>query len=165
MTVKDPGGEETTMILIIKEGYVYYYMPEENMAIRYPADSEMSPAAAFNAFAGYFTGYYTIYYSDAEILNWWEEVCAADPYCQSVSIVGHETISGEQCTIFVVLYADGTKARVWLATDKGYIMKVETTTAEVTTTIEFTDIDLSPTIPDSMFELPEGVEIMDMPGM
>lgn len=164
MTAEEQG-ETTTMIVLISEDYDYLYMPEENMAIRYPSESSMSPAAAFYSFALFFTGYYTVYFLDEMILAEWEAACSADPYCQSVQITGHETISGEACTVFETTYTDGSKAKVWLATNKGYVMKVENITAEVTMTIEFIDIDLNPTIPDSMFELPEGVEIMDAPGI
>ena len=41
-------------------------------------------------------------------------------------------------------------------------MKVEVTTAQGTMTVEYKNIDFS-NIPDSEFELPPGVQIMEMP--
>lgn len=155
-------GQQTSVIFIDDGVYEYVYMPDNGggYASRYPSGSGMSPAAGFDVFAGFFTEYYTVYASDAAILAEWEIACAADPQCQSVSIVGHENISGEDCTIFEVVLADGTESRVWLATNKGYVLKVENITTEGTYSIEFSDIDLDADIPDSMFELPEGVTIM-----
>jgi outer membrane lipoprotein-sorting protein len=161
MTVDD-GGQSSTTIILINEGYDYVYMPEQNMAIQYPVESGASPAAAFYGFSAFFTGYYTVYYSDAVILSEWQAACSADPSCQSVSIAGHDSISGEACTIFEAVYTNGSTVRIWIATDRGWVMKVEDTVNGSTTTIEFSDIEFNPSIPDSLFELPEGVTIMTM---
>ena len=164
MTMEE-GGEEMTTIVIFDGTSQYVYMPDQNMAIKYPVDSESSPAAGFDAFAGYFTEYYTTYETDADILLAWEAACAADPYCQSVAIVDHESVGGVACTVFEVTYTDGTQARVWVSGDMGYVLKVESEVEGETTTIEFTEVELGSNIADSMFELPDGVEIMDMSGM
>jgi outer membrane lipoprotein-sorting protein len=160
INVKDPSGEEESMVVIINQDYTYLYTPAENTAIRYPSGPD-NPAFGIKSVADIFIESYLGYGSEAEILASIEQDCED---CRSVSIIGHENIIGEECTIFEVVMVDGTNQKVWFVTDKGYILKIEVKTPEGTTTVEFSDIDFSPSIPDSVFVIPEGVQIQDMPG-
>ena len=72
-------------------------------------------------------------------------------------ILGTETIDGKSCTVIQWTIDDGT-IKEWIWTEKGFPLKMETVTPAGTTTIEFTNIDFSD-IPNSMFELPEGVTV------
>lgn len=70
-------------------------------------------------------------------------------------ITGTETIDGKSCTVITYdIPGTGTMTE-WIWTDKGFPLKIETTTSQGTSTIEFTNIDFSD-ISDSQFELPEG---------
>ncbi len=80
--------------------------------------------------------------------------------------VGSDTIDGKDCTVFEY-DMEGAKTKMWIWEDKGIPLRVETTTPEGMMVIEYTDIDFD-CASDSMFELPEGVDVMDMgemPGM
>lgn len=68
------------------------------------------------------------------------------------TIVGTETIDGKVCTVVEYTMEEVT-AKMWLWDERGFPVKVETTTAEGTVTIQYTDIDFS-SIDDSIFELP-----------
>lgn len=154
-----PGAEVVEAKWILKDGFVYMYMPVMNMAIKYSSEE----TAGFDAvFEEAFTGYYTIYGTDAEILAGFEEGCTAANGCEGVAIIGHETISGEDCTIFEVTLVGGDTEKIWVAKNQGYPLKVEATAGGIMTTIEFSEIDLNAQIADSVFDLPEGVQITTM---
>lgn len=68
------------------------------------------------------------------------------------TIVGTETIDEKVCTVVEYTMEEVT-AKMWLWEEHGFPVKIETTTAEGTVTIQYTDIDFS-SIDDSIFELP-----------
>jgi len=76
-------------------------------------------------------------------------------------IVGTETVDGKVCMV-VVYTEEGIETKAWIWKDKGFPIKVETTTSEGKTTIEWKNIDFG-NIPDGTFQLPAGVEIMEFP--
>jgi len=156
-TVTEPSGEESTVIYICKEDHDYVI--EDNTAIQYPSGSGMCAM-------GILEGSYP-YSSDAGALAEARAECDDDPMCRSVDIVGHETIAGVRCTIVegIAESPEGGEIRgtIWLVIDKGWLLKMERTTPEGTETMEFEELDLNPTIADSVFELPEGVEIIEWP--
>ena len=158
----DDQGDQAVAIVIFDGSYQYLYMPEVNMAYKYPLDSDATPAAGFDGYAEYFTDYYTVYNTDAEILAAFQSSCMINSYCQSVEITGHESIGGQDCTIFEMTYTDGTITRMWIATDKGHVLKVENEIGGETSSIEFSNIDFDSDIPDSTFEIPSGTQILDM---
>jgi len=51
---------------------------------------------------------------------------------------------------------------MWLWTRHGWPIRTETVTAKGTSVVELKNIDFG-NIPDSMFELPAGVQIMELP--
>jgi outer membrane lipoprotein-sorting protein len=79
------------------------------------------------------------------------------------TILGTETIDGKVCLVveYTVVEA-ATKAWIW--EEHGFPIRVEVTTTEGTTTVEYKNIEFVD-IPDSMFELPPGVQIIGQPGM
>jgi hypothetical protein len=79
------------------------------------------------------------------------------------TILGHETLDGKVCLV-VQYTAEGATVKMWLWEQYGFPIRVETTTSEGTAVVEYKNIEFGD-ITDTMFELPEGVEIMDMPGM
>ncbi len=74
---------------------------------------------------------------------------------------GTETIDGKSCMVIEYTMQD-TSSTAWIWTDYGLPIKVVYSTPESTTTIEYKNIDFTD-IPDSEFQLPEGVQIMDYP--
>jgi outer membrane lipoprotein-sorting protein len=58
---------------------------------------------------------------------------------------------------------EGTATKMWIWEEYAFPIRVEVTTTEGKTTIEYKNIEFVD-IPDSMFELPAGVEIIQMPG-
>jgi len=79
------------------------------------------------------------------------------------TIIGHETLDGKVCLV-VEYSVEGETAKMWIWEEYGFPIKVEMTTSEGTVIIEYKNIEFTD-IQDSMFELPEDVEIMDMSGM
>jgi hypothetical protein len=75
------------------------------------------------------------------------------------NIVGTEIFDGKECTVIEYSHG-GVSAKAWIWNDTGFPVKMETTAAGVTTTVVWKNFDFS-NIPDSMFELPEGVEVME----
>jgi len=75
-------------------------------------------------------------------------------------VTGTEVIDGKTC--LVVTYSEGdVSAKAWIWKDKGLTIRIETTSTEGTMVMEMQNIDFSD-IADSMFELPEGIEVTDM---
>jgi outer membrane lipoprotein-sorting protein len=143
----------TTVIFISDGEFDWYYVPDYHMAFKYCPDSGMNPGAPY---ALWFTEYYYGSLSEGDILAAMEAACAFEPTCASVAITGHETILGEYCTIFTMTMTDGSTMSIWLPVGSGgWLMKWEYSDAMtgITSTMQFTAIDLSPTIPDSTFDV------------
>ena len=82
-------------------------------------------------------------------VNWQS---AADILKNNPNITGTETIDGKSCTVISWKDANGS-AKYWIWTETGIPLKMEATYGGTTSTMEYSDIDLSD-IPDSMFEVP-----------
>ena len=80
---------------------------------------------------------------------------------EDAKLIGKETIDGKKCLIYESKAAE-ENYKAWIWEEYGVPVKVETTTEEGTAVIEFKNIAIKD-IPDNMFELPAGVEVMDMP--
>jgi outer membrane lipoprotein-sorting protein len=78
------------------------------------------------------------------------------------NIVGTETIDGKVCTVIEYNYTQAN-VKTWIWNDKGYPVRMESTSNGVTSIVEWKNFDFSD-IADSMFELPEGVEVIDVGG-
>jgi len=76
-------------------------------------------------------------------------------------IIGHETLDGKVCLV-VEYTVEGVTARMWIWEQYGFPIKIVSTTADGTVTVEYKNIEFID-IPDNMFELPAGVEIIEMP--
>ncbi len=77
------------------------------------------------------------------------------------TIIGTDVIDGHECTV-TEYTAEGSGVKMWIEKAHGFPIKVETTTSEGTMIMEYENIDFSD-IPDSEFELPEGIEITELP--
>jgi len=77
-------------------------------------------------------------------------------------LIGTETLDGKVCLV-VEYTVQGVKTKAWIWKDKGFPIRMETATTQGTMVMEFKNIEFVD-IPDSIFELPAGVQIVQMPG-
>ena len=143
---------EQTVVFIYDGEYEWIYYPDLNMAYKYRPDSGMNPGQAY---ALWFTESYYGSWSEGNIFALMEAGCATDPTCDGVAITGHEDIGGEDCTVFTWTFTDGSIYRYWISTSNGWLAKWESYNGGtgVTTTMQFTDVDLNPTISDAIFDV------------
>jgi hypothetical protein len=78
-------------------------------------------------------------------------------------IIGTETLDGKVCLV-VEYTVEGSTTKMWIWKDKGFPIRIESVTPDGTVVVEYKNIDFGD-IPDSEFELPAGVEILEIPGM
>lgn len=74
-------------------------------------------------------------------------------------ITGTETIDGKVCQVISFDQTGAGSVKMWLWEEKGLPLKMEMVANGTTTTIVYNNIDFSD-IPDSIFELPDGVTIV-----
>ncbi|MDD4874063.1 MAG: hypothetical protein PHE15_03720 [Dehalococcoidales bacterium] len=79
------------------------------------------------------------------------------------TIIGTETLDGKVCLVVEYTY-EGTTSKMWIWKQYGFPIRVEVTTTEGTTVMEYKNISFED-IADSIFELPEGVQIVDFLGL
>jgi outer membrane lipoprotein-sorting protein len=130
-------GETVIIISDMNEGVMYMYYPSQNMAMKMTTD----------------TG--TTFDDPFEDLG--------DMLDYNPDIVGTETFDGKPCMVVTYDMPGTGTVKAWIWTEYGFPLKIETTTSEGTMTVVFTNMSFDP-IDDSMFELPAGVQIMDMTG-
>ena len=105
-------------------------MPAQNMAVKASYDQTSKPATQE---AGSIAGY-------------------------NPKNLGTESIDGIVCHVFEY-NIDSNMAKMWISKDRGLPVKTEMTLTEGKIITEFKNYDFSD-IPDSMFELPSGVQII-----
>ncbi len=77
-------------------------------------------------------------------------------------VIGTETLDGKVCLV-AEYTVEGIKTKSWMWKEKGFPIRMETATPQGTMVIEFKNIEFVDIL-DSMFELPAGVQIVQMPG-
>ena len=85
-----------------------------------------------------------------------ESVAKYDPVT-----LGTEVLDGKTCLI-IEYTTETEQVKMWIWTNYGWPIRTETTTAQGTSVVELKNIELG-NIPDSMFELPAGVQMMEIP--
>jgi hypothetical protein len=127
-------GQDTVLLVDMDAKTMYTYMPAQNTAIKMAFDpANKSAVGESQSVQGY-----------------------------NPKTVGTETIDGKLCTI-VEYTVQGTLTKSWIWQDRGLPIRVEATSAQGKTIMEYKNLEFSD-IPDSMFELPAGVQMMTMPG-
>jgi outer membrane lipoprotein-sorting protein len=131
-------GGQTSIILHNAEG-TYTVMPSEGMAMKTPQlQRGQGPVRGASNYAQY------LQQNQAEQ-------------------IGSETIDGRACDIYRFTdpeTGDLTTAWVWKA--KMFPIRYETEGAQGKTLVELSNIELGAAIPDEAFQLPDGVQVMDM---
>jgi len=132
-------GQDVVLLLDLGAQEALVYMPDEKMAFRMD-------------------------YSSAE------ETVGEPPQLQIEEMMeyqpetlGTEVIDGKECLVASYSKA-GEQVKIWVWLEHGLPIRTEITTAEGTTVMTLTNIQIGG-VDDSIFELPDDVEIMDMPGM
>lgn len=76
-------------------------------------------------------------------------------------VIGNEVIDGKDCLV-IEYSTEGIGTKMWIWKKYGLAVRTETTTVKGKFITELENIEFD-SISDSMFELPAGVEIMEMP--
>ena len=127
-------GQTVIMLMDFDTDMMYMYSPAENMAIRMD----------LSGFEGIATE------ASEDILNF------------NPTIIGTETWDGKVCLVVEYTTVFGeveSKIKQWVWKMYGFPIRTESTTGGQSAVIECRNIEFGD-IPDSMFELPDGVEIM-----
>lgn len=125
-------GVNAVMLIDTDAKTMYVYMPAQNLAIKMPFDPTQVPKAPTD--------------EAKSILNY------------NPKVVGTESIDGKVCSVIEYTSGQGS-VKTWIWQDNGLPIRTEITSGADKTTIEYKNIYFTD-IPDSMFELPEGVTIM-----
>ncbi|MFA5309337.1 MAG: DUF4412 domain-containing protein [Dehalococcoidales bacterium] len=127
-------GMSVIMIFNTDDNVMYIYYPDQKMAIKQALNEDMVPAGNLQ--------------DTSDIMDY------------SPNVTGTETIDGHVCAVVYYEQPGAGSVKMWIWEEKGFPVKMETTTSSGTTTIEFTNISFSD-IPDSTFELPDDVQIQE----
>ena len=153
-------GTESEFLMVYDGEFAYMYMSAANMVYKYASESAMSnPGAAYAA--EFADGYYGEV-SDATMLAGFQAGCSG-----GASIDGQETVAGQSCTKFTCNFEGGGVSHYWIA-DSGWLVKGEVTASGYTYTMQYSDIELNPSIDDSVFDINSvapGVPVTDLSGM
>ncbi|MEM3369564.1 MAG: hypothetical protein QXE90_01785 [Candidatus Micrarchaeia archaeon] len=122
-------GEKVINIVDLDKKVMYSYMPAQGIAFRTSFD------------------YSSQYFSPTESIEKYNPV-----------VLGNEIIDGKDCVI-VQYSMEGMQIKSWIWKEKGFPIRIETTSGEGKTVIEYKNIEFIE-IPDSEFELPAGVQIL-----
>lgn len=142
---------EVTEFTLIDDGeFGWMYFPDLNVAMKYSSSSEMDNPGV--VYAQDFSANYFGEVSEGTILTSMEVACAISPTCSSVVFSGHETISGQSCYKFTLTNTDGGTATYWIS-NSGWLVKAQITQADDTYTMEFTSVDLNPSISNDIFDI------------
>ena len=130
------------MVTIRNAGSTYTYMPEEGIAMRLP---QLNPSQ--------------------------RPIEHADDYPQYLQErhaerIGAETVDGHPCEIY--RFTDPEIQGIstaWVWTEKQFPIKMELDGTGGKTLVEIQNVQLGAAIPDEAFQLPAGVQVMDMGNM
>jgi outer membrane lipoprotein-sorting protein len=127
-------GQTVIMLIDYDARIAYTYMPEQNIAYQ----------ATFTA-------------ATQSAIEQAQSIADFD-----YTVIGTDTVDGKVCTV-VEYSIEQASVKMWIWKEHGFPIRIETTMAEDKTITEYKNIDFAD-IDDSMFELPAGVQIIQMPG-
>ena len=130
--------EGVEQVILKNDHDIYSYMPKTGVAMRLPSlESSQAVIEHPEDYLGYLNEH-------------------------NATLVGSETVNGYACDVYTFIDPTnraGTKAWVWK--EKKFPVQLEQQTPEGTMLLELTNIQLDAHVPDSAFELPSGVQLMD----
>jgi outer membrane lipoprotein-sorting protein len=156
-----PPEEDTDTTVLIDDGeFDWVYDPDQNQVAKHKPGAGADPAAFYSL---WFTSNYYGAVTEGGILSALQASCAIDPLCESVETSGHDTVAGQACTVFTVTGNEGRVIEYCISAG-GYPLRISLTDFGFTSTMTFTDIDLNPDIPESIFDIHSvapGAQIID----
>jgi outer membrane lipoprotein-sorting protein len=140
-------GQKVIFIVNQAEKTIYQYMPSENIAKRMELDNNFKTLGL------------SPFDSVKDVIKDIEKYKSTiTGNVGKVGTIGKENLNGKNC--FVVEYsAGGMSTKYWIWEDKGFPIKMKITVPNEELTVEFKNIEFID-IPNNMFELPAGVEII-----
>ncbi len=133
------GGEDIVTYIDLEEGVAYSYMPAQ----------EVITKSSFETEEGVYQG---------SIVDLADHILGHNPV-----VIGEETIDGKDCLV-IEYVAEEQEVTAWIWKEYGLPIKTESVVGNDLIVSEVTNIEFDE-IDDSVFELPEGVEIMEVPTM
>lgn len=76
--------------------------------------------------------------------------------------LGEETVEGKICDIYQYDVSEDASSKVWVARDLGWPLKSIIDSKEGKFTVEYKNLRVNEPLSDSLFELPAGVQMMNM---
>lgn len=152
--------EGEKMITLMKEGAMYLYYPSQKMAMKMDISAGAGQGGQENP---------------KDMVKYLKSI-EAKP-------LGQERIEDKLCDVYQITYpqtglpADlsseasakgeasakaGARGKIWVWREKNFPLKSVMTVGSETTTIEYRNVQMGISIPDSYFEIPSGTQIMDM---
>ncbi len=121
---------------------IYTYLPKEGMAMKMPGLDPSQQSVQH-------TGNYQQYLQE-----------------RHAERIGTETVDGHGCDVyrFTDPSMKGTTT-AWVWTEKQFPIRMEISGSNGKTVVELTNIQLGVAVPDAVFQLPAGVQVMDMGSM
>ena len=86
-----------------------------------------------------------------------------DTDADTMLFTGRETFDGKECLVYETDY-EGGKGKMWIWEEAGMPLRIETSSGSDTIVVEFINFNIG-NVEDSMFQIPEGAEIMDLGNM
>lgn len=129
------GGEPILSIVNTQENSVYVYQPEMNQAIVLSMED-----------------------ADVDTTSPKDYLGAADP--DNMMYSSKEMFDGKECLVYETTY-DGGKGKIWIWEEYGMPLRVESVSGQDKVIVEFLNFEIGD-VDDSVFQLPQGTEIIDM---
>ena len=129
-------------VIIHNDSGTYTYMPSENMAMKLPSrDPSQGPVEHADNYAQYLRE-------------------------RKAERIGAETIDGHPCDIYrFVEPSTETPVTAWVWTAKQFPIRLEYDDKKGKMLVEIRNLQVGKAIPDSTFQLPANVQVMDMGNM
>lgn len=135
----NPAGGEPILSIVNKDlGVVYVYHPEANYAVQMSLD-------------------------EADVDTTSPQDYIGDTDADTMLFTGRETFDGKECLVYETDY-EGGKGKMWTWEEAGMPLRIETSSGSDTIVVEFLNFNIG-NVEDSMFQIPEGAEIMDLGNM
>jgi outer membrane lipoprotein-sorting protein len=147
LETKTPDGKE--MIMIKKGDKMITVYPDKKIAMQMPMSKEAMEK--MGAKTPDYTG------SEEKLKEYLDKI--------SQYKVGEETIDGRLCDVYEIKNDDGKNSKVWLAKDIHWPLKTIATDSKGDTIVEFKNIKLNEPVDDSLFEVPAGMNFVNMDAM
>jgi outer membrane lipoprotein-sorting protein len=129
------GGDPILSIINTQKKLVYVYQPEINQAMVMPIGD-----------------------SDVDVTSPKDYLGESNP--DNMLFNSRETFDGKECLVYETNF-EGEMGKIWIWEEYGMPLRVETQSGQDKIVAEFLNFEIG-NVDDSVFELPEGTEVIDM---